>query len=161
MARVYLETSFVSACVTDRKDAGSVYRREGSLEWWGLQAQRHEVCISGEVILELSNPRYRRREEAIQFVHGLPVLPVNQQVLDLAQVFITERVMPGPLKGDAVHVAISVIASIEYMLSWNVQHLANPNKVLHLERICAREGFTAPLIVTPEQFWEDPDESSK
>jgi hypothetical protein len=161
MARVYLETSFVSACVTDRKDAGSVYRRESSLEWWGLQAQRHELCISGEVILELSNPRYPRRDEAIQFVHGISALPVNQQVLDLARVFINERVMPGPLKGDAVHVAISVIASVEYMLSWNVQHLANPNKVLHLERICSREGFTAPLIVTPEQFWEDPDESSK
>jgi len=84
MARVYLETSFVSACVTDRKDAGSVYRREKSLEWWALQAQRHELCTSGEVILELSDPRYRRRDEAIQFVHGIPLLPVNQQVLDLA-----------------------------------------------------------------------------
>ena len=42
MARVYLETSFVSACVTDRKDAGSVYRREKSLEWWALQAQRQQ-----------------------------------------------------------------------------------------------------------------------
>jgi len=155
MARVYLETSFVSACVTDRKDAGSVYRREKSLEWWAFESQRHEICSSGEVVLELSDPRYRRRDEAIQFIHGIPLLPVNQQVLDLAGVFIKERVMPGPLKGDAVHVAISVIAGIEYVLSWNVQHLANPNKVLHLERMCAREGFASPLIVTPEQFWED------
>ena len=84
MARVYLETSFVSACVTDRKDAGSVYRREKSLEWWAFESQRHEICSSGEVVLELSDPRYRRRDEAIQFIHGIPLLPVNQQVLDLA-----------------------------------------------------------------------------
>src|SRR5207237_1004395 len=53
MARVYLETSFVSACVTDRKDTGSVYRREKSLEWWGLQA-------FGRITMRTRNNRAKR-----------------------------------------------------------------------------------------------------
>jgi hypothetical protein len=159
MARVYLETSFVSACVTDRKDAGSVYRREKSLEWWALQAQHHEIFVSSEVITELSQPAFRQREQALKFIQGLPVLQINPRVLEFARILIDERVMPQPVTGDASHVAVSAVSGIEYVLSWNVQHLANPNKVTHLTKICAREGFVPPRIMTPESLWEDDDES--
>jgi hypothetical protein len=155
MARVYLETSFVSACVTDRKDAGSVYRREKSLDWWAFEAQRHQLFISSEVIDELSHPRFRRRQQALDFIEDLPELVVNQDVTDLAKTLIENRVMPGPIGGDSIHVAVSVVAGIEYILSWNVRHLANQNKVLHLSRICERRGFASPRIITPEMFWED------
>ena len=48
--RVYLETSFISACVTDRTDPGSVYRRDTSLfaRRTGSAADRHSG--SGEVL---------------------------------------------------------------------------------------------------------------
>src|SRR5437867_1920513 len=45
MPRVYLETSFVSACVTSRQDLASRYRREGSLEWC-IKGRRFP-CASG------------------------------------------------------------------------------------------------------------------
>ncbi len=51
-ADVYLETSFVSACVSDRTDAKSVYRRETSLEWWNTQARRYDLFVSAEVLWE-------------------------------------------------------------------------------------------------------------
>jgi hypothetical protein len=35
MSMVYLDSSFVSAYVTDRTDAKSIVRRETSREWWG------------------------------------------------------------------------------------------------------------------------------
>jgi hypothetical protein len=37
---VYVETSFVGACVTDRNHATSVYRREISQAWWSSQEFR-------------------------------------------------------------------------------------------------------------------------
>src|SRR2546421_8183443 len=156
MARVYLETSFVSACVTDRKDAGSVYRREKSLDWWAFEAQRHELFISSEVIDELSHPHFRRRQQALEFIVDLPELVLDQKAKELAKVLIENRVMPGPVGGDVIHVAVSAVAAIEYIVSWNVRHLANENKTRHLNLICQRHGFIAPRIVTPEMFWEDP-----
>jgi hypothetical protein len=152
MARVYLETSFVSACVTDRKDAGSVYRREKSLEWWALQADRHEIWYSDEVVLELDRPGFRHRVDALRFVEDLPMLKVTPEAVALAILLIQERVMPGPVVGDAVHVAVAALARIEYILSWNVRHLANPNKTLHLSNVCAKRGLVAPRIMTPDLF---------
>lgn len=40
------------------------------------------------------------------------------------------------------------------MLTWNVRHLANPNKLKHLREICRRVGLIPPKIVTPDLLWE-------
>ena len=158
MARVYLETSFVSACVTDRIDAGSVYRKQASLEWWQGQRFRHGLHVSDEVIAELSHPNYPHRDAAMHWIAGVPVLPINPEAAGLATVLIQERAMPAPLAGDALHVAAATVHRMDYVLSWNVRHLANPNKVRHLAVICLRLGFAPPQIVTPDLLWETSDE---
>lgn len=66
--------------------------------------------------------------------------------------------MPAPVAGDAVHVAVACVHGLEYILSWNVRHLANPNKVAHLRAVCTRAGYAPPAIVTPDLLWETADE---
>ena len=154
MATVYVETSFVSACVTDRTDVASLYRRQVSLDWWSTQRPRHDVFISAEVIDELSDPDYPRRADALEFIKDLPQLAMTEDVRGLARLLVRERVMPAPVAGDAVHVAVATAWSMEYLLSWNVKHLANPNKLTHLRVICRRAGFAPPQIITPELLWE-------
>src|SRR4051812_43890466 len=158
MAQVYLETSFVSACVTDRTDAGSVHRKHVSLDWWSTQRNRHDLHVSDEVVAELSHPDYPHRETALALIAAVPVLPVNPEAVGLARVLVHERVMPAPLAGDALHVAAATVHTMQYILSWNVRHLANPNKTRHLAVICLRLGFVPPQIVTPDLLWESDDE---
>lgn len=154
MAKVCLETSFVSACVTARTDPGSVHRKRVSLDWWATQRPRHEVLVSAEVVFELSKPEYPQREDALQFIDGIEALQLTADVAGMAAVLVRERVMPGPLTGDAMHVAAATVYGFEYVLSWNVRHLANPNKVRHLNAICLRFGLMPPQIVTPDHLWE-------
>ncbi|CAA9426328.1 MAG: hypothetical protein AVDCRST_MAG64-3198 [uncultured Phycisphaerae bacterium] len=161
MAKVYLETSFVSACVTARTDAGSVHRKRVSLEWWGTQRHRYELAVSDEVVTELSQPSYPQREDALAFIGGIDSLAVTPEVTELARILIDQRVMPAPLAGDAIHVAAAMFYHVEFVLSWNVRHLANPNKVRHLATICMRLRFVPPQIVTPDALWEPPDEPSR
>lgn len=152
---VYLETSYVSACVTDRTDPASIYRRDTSRQWWETQAHRYEVFISAEVVAELSHPEYRCRGDAMDFVRDLPLWPINDDVRGLATLLVREKVMPAPVAGDAVHVAIATVHGAEYILSWNVRHLANPSKTRHLRTICLRVGLVPPQIVTPDMLWEE------
>jgi hypothetical protein len=151
---VYLETSFVSACVSDRTDAKSVYRREASLEWWAQQRDRHALYISAEVIRELSDPTYPRRVAALEWLGAVPLLAITEEVRGLAILLVRERVMPSPPTGDALHVAVASVFAMDYMLSWNVRHLANPNKLQHLRAICLRAGLTPPQILTPDLLWD-------
>jgi hypothetical protein len=154
MARVYLETSFVSACVTNRTDVPSLYRREASQDWWRTQRRMHEVFVSAEVVAELSRPSYPMSAQAREWVRDVPLLSLTEEVLGLAEVLVRERVMPGPIGGDATHVAVSCVHRVEYMLSWNVRHLANANKRRHLDKVCVRAGYLPPMIVTPDLLWE-------
>lgn len=158
MAKVYLETSFVSACVTARTDAGSVYRKRVSLEWWATQRHGYDLWVSDEVVTELSQPNYPHRGDALAFIGGIGALAVTAEVTGLARILIDQRVMPAPLAGDAIHVAAATFYRVDFVLSWNVRHLANPNKARHLATICMRLGFVPPQIVTPDYLWEPPDE---
>lgn len=159
MARVYLETSFFSACVTTRADVESLFWKRESLGWLKTQSRRHELFISGEVLAELSQPSYSRSREALAFVVGIPVLDISPEVLGLARVLVDEKVMPGPLEGDAVHVAVATFHRMDYLLTWNVKHLANPNKRMHLTKVCLRVGFAPPEILTPSNVWEPDDDN--
>ena len=154
MATVYLETSFISACVSDRADPKSVYRRETSLEWWATQRVRHELYVSAEVIRELADPSYPKSQQALDWIADVPLTALTDEVRGLANLLVNERVMPSPPTGDALHVAAATVFGLDYILSWNVRHLANPNKLRHLRVICLRAGLVPPQIVTPDLLWE-------
>lgn len=158
MARVYLETSFISACVTTRTDPASVYRREASRDWWVSQSSVHKLHISAEVINELSSPSYPVSADALRWIEDVPLLEINDEVVGFAEILVQHQVMPSPVAGDALHVAVACVHDLDYILSWNVRHLANPNKLTHLRTICVRAGYLPPRIVTPDLLWEDNDE---
>jgi hypothetical protein len=84
MASVYLDASFVSACVSSREDTRSLYRKETSLEWMETQASRHALFVSPEVLLELSSPEFRHRVEAARLVADVPSLVIADEVLSVA-----------------------------------------------------------------------------
>lgn len=154
MARVYLETSFVSALVTNRTDIVSLYRREVSREWWAAQSAKHEMLVSAEVLNELSHPDFQCAELALRWIEHVPSLSITDETLGLAQLLVREKVMPAPAAGDALHVAVATVHAVDFMLTWNVRHLANRNKIEHLRVVCLRAGLIPPVILTPELLWE-------
>lgn len=88
----------------------------------------------------------------------VPVLALDDDIRGLARIFVREKVMPGPLAGDAIHLAAECLDEMEYLPSWNVRHLANPNKLEHVRKVCLRLGVLPPRIVTPDLLWETDDD---
>lgn len=131
-----------------------------SQEWWETQAKRHELYISAEVVAELSAPDFLNSDRAIEMLRGLSALPLTPEVGNLAELLVENKVMPGPAnRGDALHVAVATIHSMDYILTWNVKHLANPNKRTHFAIICMRLGLMAPMLITPDML-QSSDEAS-
>lgn len=154
-ARVYIETSFFSACVSTRTDAKSMVWRDTSLGWWRWQAPRNELFVSDEVVAELSDPEFVQGTSALAMLRGLRLLELNPEVRGFAQILVREKLMPRPaIAGDALHVAAATVHRMEYILTWNVLHMANPNKRTHFATICLRLGLIPPQIVTPDMLME-------
>lgn len=159
MPSAYLETSFVSACVSNRTDLASVYRQQVSTKWLELARPRYYLCTSEIVIAELSDPRYPNSRTALGLVADLPVLELTPAATALATLLIRRKAMPQPIIGDAAHVAIAAMAGVEVLVTWNVKHLANPSKSHHVNAICLEHGAIAPRIVRPDDLLEFNDET--
>jgi hypothetical protein len=139
--------------VTIRTGAIDLGRRATSLNWWQTQSNAFDLFVSDEVVRELSDSAFPEtvRRPALSMLRGLNVLDLDMTVPALAELLVREKVMPGPaVEGDAVHLAISVVHGMDYLLTWNQRHLANPNKRTHLAVICARMNLMVPQIVTPD-----------
>lgn len=79
------------------------------------------------------------------------LLPATPEVISFAEILVAERVMPGPSnEGDALYLAACIVHQVDYLLTWNQKHLANPNKRTHLTIIAARAKLRLPELVTPD-----------
>jgi len=152
-ASVYIETTVPSAHVTTRTDPGSQHRRQSTREWWGQQLRLYEVWSSDTTIAELREGDWPGQDQALSLVAGLPRLATSDEVVAVAHRYIRERVVPAELNGDAMHLAFACVHEMEFLLTWNIRHLANPNKLQHLIVINRRLGLLTPQIVTPEMLW--------
>lgn len=153
-----MDTSFFSLCVTTRTSERDIGWRASSNLWWHSQAVRFELYISPEVVRELSAPEFPNGPAALAMLRGLTVLDLLPGVVEFAELLVRERVMPGPsVAGDALHVAAATVHRMDYLLTWNVKHLANPNKRTHFAIICMRAGLAAPAFVTPDLLQESDD----
>jgi hypothetical protein len=160
VASVYLETSFFSLCATNRSGEIDLGRRATSREWWRKQRDAFQLFVSEEVVRELSSPDFPAevRTPALAMLRGLFMLDLTPEVTAMSELLVRERVMPGPaVAGDALHMAVSAVHGMDYVLTWNQKHLANPNKRVHLSVICARIGLNAPQIVTPDMLIVETD----
>jgi hypothetical protein len=151
--RVYVETTIPSAYVSTRTDPSSVHRRELTRAWWTAQSPRYDVWISEAVVLELAQGDWPGKAVALELVEPLPRVAVTEEAANVARRYVRERLVPGDLQGDAVHLAMACVYEFDFLLTWNIRHLANPNKMAHLTVINRRLGLLTPQVVTPEMLW--------
>ena len=83
------------------------------------------------------------------------LLPFIEQIAVVAKVYVREFVMPRKLTGDAMHLAYASVYNIDYLLTWNCNHLANASKAKHIQKVNGRLGLHTPWIVTPMQLFEE------
>ena len=152
---VYVETSVASAHASARDDPASVFRRDVTRQWWSQQSHLYELRSSLAVLTELGAGKYPGQQEATDLVRSLPLLDISDEALAIAEAYVRHRVMPEPAAGDAVHLAVASLHEVDYLLTWNIRHLANPNKIEHITVINRRLGLVTPVIVSPEGLWTE------
>ncbi len=54
------------------------------------------------------------------------MLPVTDDVASLADQLVRKGALPAGAQNDAVHIAVSAVHGVDYLLTWNFRHLATP-----------------------------------
>jgi hypothetical protein len=113
----------------------------------------YDLFISNVVLLELGMGEWEGKRGALQLIQDLNKVEVTEEVESVAGKYVSEKLVPGEEGADSVHLALACVHGMDFLLTWNIRHLANPNKREHLNVINRRLGVKTPEIVTPEGLW--------
>lgn len=152
---VYVETTVIGHLVgrlaTDPVVAG---RQIVTRDWWPAAIQRHRLFISKFVIDECAAGDPTAAAERLFVLDALEFLDADGEALDLARRLVSGNAIPATELRDAAHISIAAARGIQYLVTWNFKHIANPSTRAAIERICADAGFVPPDICTPDELAE-------
>jgi len=159
---LYLDTTIPSYYYDQRKSLDIRYRRKITRDWWNNEKDFFSLYISELVLVELQRGNYPQKEKVIRLVKDVSILPIVSEIEDIVREYLKNFLMPRIDVGDAFHLAYASFFKIDYLLTWNCNHLANVNKKRHIEAINRKLKLFVPEIITPLQlFKETGDENER
>lgn len=153
---MYLDST-IPSYLFDERDSLKTYV-EVTQKWWEEERQHFDLWISEETIAELHRGDYPNKTKIIDSISQLSVLLPAPSVIDIARVYLANYLMPLALTGDALHLAYASYYKIDFLLTWNCNHLANANKKQHIQVINTRMNLFTPEIITPLELFTEREE---
>ena len=149
---VYLDTSVISAYWDVSKDVSAMARRVKTRDWWQDERQHFDLWTSMGAETELRTGRFRHQVACLRMVRRIRYLVIDRTVDELVEELLEQRIVPETKPGDAVHMAVAAAHEVDYLLTWNYAHLANPIAQERLAQTCRRRRLRVPLLVSPESI---------
>lgn len=155
-ARLYLETTVPSYLTAwPSRDLIRAGHQQITREWWDRRLGQFEAFISQLVLDEASAGDPVAAQERLAVLGSLPLLDLNDEVVTLAQALVADLALPAKARTDAAHIAVAAVQGMHFLVTWNCTHIANAEKAGAIRSVCARMGYTAPVICTPEELMGD------
>jgi hypothetical protein len=85
-------------------------------------------------------------------IRGLPLLEQTAEAEALADSLLHGVPFPERAAVDALHVGISAVQGMDYVLTWNCTHIANASLRPGIESVCRKHGYEPPIICTPDEL---------
>jgi hypothetical protein len=118
-------------------------------EWWQNERQRFRLYTSIFTIDEASRGDAAAAARRLDWLKSIPRLPVSPEAEELAKNVAKLLQLPPKAAMDASHVALSILHKMDYLLTWNCTHLANPVLQKELVDFCGYHELHVPIICTP------------
>ena len=151
---VYLETTIASYLVAaPTRDIIQAAHQQATHEWW-MRRDRFDLYVSGPVLAEARRGDAIAAARRLDALASLPILSVDRGARTLANTLLRVGALSTKARLDAVHVAIAAVNGMDYLLTWNLRHLANAAIRGKIEEACRRAGIQPPSICTPEELME-------
>lgn len=159
---VYLESS-VPSYYTARlsRDIVTLGHQETTREWWETAIERFEVFVSELVLREIGRGDPDAAKLRLSVLDEFKILPITNEALRLADIYLAFLPIPASAEADALHLAISSLGNVDYLLTWNCRHIANGFVISELALLNEKLGVMTPVICTPEELmYENPRNSA-
>lgn len=157
--RIYIETTVPSFYFSHRSDVESQARTNWTKDWWDHHSADATLLTSAAVLAELSRGTSDLVDHRVALLDIATLLPITQEIEEIAQIYISKKIMPRDPQGDALHLAVAAFYKADILLTWNCIHLANANKFERIRLINFEMGLSTPILTTPLNLLDEGKES--
>jgi len=154
--KVYIETTVVSYLTAwPSRDLVIAGHQQITHEWWKHRLPLFDAVVSELVLEEAGRGDPKAAEARLNAIAQFPILEAESDAGTLAEAMVEKGLVPKACINDALHVSISALNGIDYLLTWNCRHLANAAMRHRIESFVEEFGYGCPIICTPEELMED------
>lgn len=118
--------------------------------WWRDERPRYRLYTSLFTVDEASSGDASAAQRRLIWLNGIPQLEIKPEIEPLAESLVKLLGLPSKAVMDAFHVSFCIIHQMDYLLTWNCTHLANPVLQKELVEYCRYHDLYVPIICTPE-----------
>ena len=145
--RVCLDTSVLSAYY----DMHHADRKAETEQFW-KKLNMFEVSTSEVAKMEIfRTPNPELRSKMLKLLERVTLIPVTQEMRDLAQNYLDAHIFTSTMRNDALHVAAAVMTRQDVLLSWNFKHLVNRQRRALINQLNISKGLPMIEIVAPPE----------
>lgn len=145
--KVYLDTTIPSYYFDNRKETAFLIQK--TKDWFRDKARDYELYVSEATLVEASDGTYREKSKVLAFIARWRMLETDPMLDQIVETYVQNYLMPQEYGGDALHLAYASFYKMDFLMTWNCEHLANANKRQQIRIINTRLGLSVPEIVTP------------
>ena len=146
--KVYLDTSVISARFDKRNP-----ERQFLTDLFFEKIELFDAYISELVLAEIGDTRDPQlREKLRNLAIAFKALPIDEESRTLADEYVKHEAIPPDYPEDALHIAISTLNEIDYLLSWNFKHMVRVRTRKIVNMVNTSLGYPNLEITTPAEL---------
>ncbi|MGR3218894.1 MAG: type II toxin-antitoxin system VapC family toxin [Candidatus Anammoxibacter sp.] len=154
--KIYIETSIIS--FLNAKPSGNLLaaaRQNLTIDRWEKRKHIFDLYTSELVLEEAGNGDIEAARKRLKSLEGIPLLAVTDSAINLAKKLLEKGTIPAKATDDALHVALSSVPNINYLLTWNCRHIDNAETKPIIRSVILVNGYFYPEICTPHELMGD------
>lgn len=146
--RIYIDTSVFGGYFDEE------FKEETKPFFEKILEKQIKILVSEILELEL----FRAPEYIRDFFESLPEalierVELTDEVRDLAEKYILEKVVGRTSRADCQHIALATINKADVLVSWNFKHIVNLERIRGYNSVNFREGYQMTEIRTPKEIF--------
>jgi hypothetical protein len=153
LPKIYLETTLFNFYVDKSRGEAHAYTVKLFQE---IFAGNYEAFTSDYVVDELKKASFEKSAKMIALLteYSVPVLSMNDEADRLADLYVTEEIIPLKYRTDGLHIAIATVNDLDMIVSMNFQHIVKRKTIRMCGAVNTMHGYHAIEIYSPMEVVE-------
>lgn len=109
--------------------------------------------VTSEIVeAEIEDAPKNIRDQFLKFLKMNPeVLNINAEAIGLVDIYLEHKILADRFRNDMFHIALSTIADVDILVSWNFRHIVRYDKIRQFNAVNLEQGYHSLDIYSPRE----------